>query len=104
MRSSSSSGYRSSSYDDYDDYDRGGSSSSSPSKKYGYESRSEYQRYQPAADDCAVQCDGQEGGGSAKRVQMRKYCAMDYVYLVTVIGKERADNEWTGFKVQARIT
>ena len=32
---------------------------------------------------------------------MRKYCAMDYVFLVTVKGRERsADPEWSQFRVE----
>jgi hypothetical protein len=52
----------------------------------------------PAADECAAECQG-----SSRRVHMRKYCSMDYVYLVTVLGNEQpanGDGRWTGFKVQ----
>ena len=32
---------------------------------------------------------------------MRKYCAMDYVFLVTVKGREKsADPEWSQFRVE----
>ncbi len=49
-----------------------------------------------ASDECAVECHS-----SSKRVQMRKYCAMDFVYLVTVIGRDHSDDDrWTAFKVQ----
>ena len=51
----------------------------------------------PAADDhCAsVNC-----VSKSKRVEMSKYCAMDYVYLITVIGKDRSDDEWTRFRIE----
>ncbi len=88
--------------DDYSDYGE------REKYRYGDEGDSNsYQRYQPAADDCAVQCDGSGASSSSssdsRRVQMRRYCATEYVYLVTVVGKERADSEWTGFKVQVTI-
>lgn len=47
-----------------------------------------------AADECA------DCQNTSKRVQMRKYCAMDYVYLVTVLGKEKSDERWTRFRVE----
>ena len=53
--------------------------------RYGYE--------RAASDECNTQC-----SSTSKRVQMRKYCDMDYVYLVTVLGKERADRKWTVFR------
>lgn len=54
--------------------------------RYGYE--------RAAADECNTQC-----SSTSKRVQMRKYCDMDYVYLITVLGKEKADRKWTVFRV-----
>ena len=53
--------------------------------RYGYE--------RAAADECNTQC-----SSTSKRVQMRKYCDMDYVYLITVLGKEKADRKWTVFR------
>ena len=53
--------------------------------RYGYE--------RAAADECSTQC-----SSTSKRVQMRKYCDMDYVYLITVLGKEKADRKWTVFR------
>ena len=55
--------------------------------RHGYE--------RAAADECSAvaQC-----SSTSKRVQMRKYCDMDYVYLITVLGKERADRKWTVFR------
>ena len=45
------------------------------------------------ADECA------ECTTTSKRVQMRKYCNMDFVYLITVVERERADEKWTTFRV-----
>ncbi len=95
-------------YKDYDEDDDYSDYGEREKYRYGDEGDSNsYQRYQPAADDCAVQCDGSgassSSSSSSRRVQMRRYCATEYVYLVTVVGKERADSEWTGFKVQVTI-
>ena len=49
----------------------------------------------PADDQCAGTC-----VSKSKRVEMSKYCAMDYVYLVTIIGKDRTDDKWTRFRVE----
>lgn len=47
------------------------------------------------ADNCA------DCRTSTKRVTMRKYCAMDYVFLVTVKGRDRStDPEWSQFRVE----
>ena len=31
---------------------------------------------------------------------MEKYCSMDYVYLMTVIGKDKSDERWTRFRIE----
>eukprot|EP00095_Tigriopus_kingsejongensis_P011417 maker-scaffold993_size72668-snap-gene-0.17 protein:Tk11417 transcript:maker-scaffold993_size72668-snap-gene-0.17-mRNA-1 annotation:"Netrin-3" len=54
--------------------------------------------HNPAADDeCAVAAD--ECRSTSKRIQMRKYCSMDSVYLITVLEQEHADDKWTTFRV-----
>lgn len=63
------------------------------------EERSEnhYEHYS-ADDECATECEA-----TSKRVQMKKYCSMDYVYLITILAKERSaseNDEWTKFKIQ----
>ena len=52
-----------------------------------------------AADDS---CSSVSCVDKSKRVEMSKYCAMDYVYLITVIGKDRtsADDTWTRFRIE----
>jgi len=90
-------------YDDDDDDDgyEGGSSPSYRREDQQADEHRDVRRYdpyeRPAADDCASECQG-----ASRRVRMRKYCAMDYVYLVTVLGNEptSGDGRWTGFKVQ----
>ena len=72
--------------EDSDGY--GGGSGGGGGGRHGYE--------RAAADECSAahaQC-----SSTSKRVQMRKYCDMDYVYLITVLGKERADRKWTVFR------
>ena len=69
-----------------EDSDGYGGGSGGGGGRHGYE--------RAAADECsAAQC-----SSTSKRVQMRKYCDMDYVYLITVLGKERADRKWTVFR------
>ena len=47
------------------------------------------------ADSCA------DCKSTTKRVTMRKYCAMDYVYLVSVKGRQGSgDPEWSQFRVE----
>lgn len=56
-----------------------------------------YDHYQAAqeADRCA------DCSTTTKRVTMRKYCTMDYVFLVTVKGRDRStDPEWSQFRVE----
>lgn len=56
------------------------------------------ERYQsPSDDECAVAAD--ECHSTSKRIQMRKYCSMDSVYLITVLEKEHVDEKWTTFRV-----
>ncbi len=70
---------------------RGGTRGGYNDKKYGYGG---YGSQSAAADECA------DCQNVSKRVKMRKYCAMDYVYLVTVQGRERSeDGEWTRLRV-----
>jgi netrin 1 len=38
---------------------------------------------------------------TTKRVTMRKYCSMDYVYLVTIKGRDRSDDpQWSKFRIE----
>ena len=47
------------------------------------------------ADSCA------DCRTATKRITMRKYCSMDYVYLVTIKGRDRSnDPEWSQFRVE----
>jgi netrin 1 len=47
------------------------------------------------ADDCA------DCQSTTKRVTMRKYCSMDYVYLVTIKGRDRSDDpQWSKFRIE----
>ena len=55
-----------------------------------------YTHYASPADEC----DGECTGSTSKRVQMGKYCSMDYVYLITVIGKDKSDERWTRFRIE----
>ena len=73
--------------DEEDGYGGGGGGGGG---RYGYE--------RAAADECSGQC-----SSTSKRVQMRKYCDMDYVYLITVLGKERSDRKWTVFRYVALL-
>jgi len=64
-----------------------------PKSSYSYDNYGGYNAQE--ADNCA------DCRTSTKRVTMRKYCAMDYVFLVTVKGRERsADPEWSQFRVE----
>ena len=66
---------------------------------YQYEDSSAYGNYNPYAASPADECD-RECTSTSKRVQMEKYCSMDYVYLMTVIGKDKSDERWTRFKIE----
>jgi len=64
-----------------------------PKSSYSYDNYGGYNAQE--ADNCA------DCRTSTKRVTMRKYCAMDYVFLVTVKGRDRsADPEWSQFRVE----
>ena len=65
---------------------------------YQYEDSSaygNYNHYASPADECDRECTS-----TSKRVQMEKYCSMDYVYLITVIGKDKSDERWTRFRIE----
>ena len=70
-----------------------GTQSYQPSGYSGY-GKSHYPA-SPADEGCPGKC-----SSSSKRVSVKKYCAMDYVYLVTVIGKDSEENGWTKFQVE----
>ncbi|XP_040563899.1 netrin-1 [Lepeophtheirus salmonis] len=48
----------------------------------------------PARDDECATCTS-----TSKRVQMRRYCKMDSVYLITVSDRDRADSKWSRFSI-----
>jgi len=59
-------------------------------RDYGYRGHAAQE-----ADSCA------DCRTSTKRITMRKYCSMDYVYLVTIKGRDRSnDPEWSQFRVE----
>lgn len=66
---------------------------------YQYEDASSYGSYNHYAASPADECD-KECTSTSKRVQMTKYCSMDYVYLITVIGKDKSDEKWTRFRIE----
>jgi len=62
---------------------------------YGSYGGGNYEAPAAEADSCA------DCRTSTKRVTMRKYCSMDYVFLVTVKGRDRSnDPEWSQFRVE----
>ena len=63
------------------------------SSKQAAASRYNDDPYESPSDECA------ECQSTNKRVQMRKYCEMDYVYLFTVLDQIKMDEKWTVFKV-----
>ncbi len=63
---------------------------------YGANNNDPYQKSAAEQADSCADC-----RTATKRVTMRKYCSMDYVYLVTVKGRDRsADPEWSNFRVE----